>query len=203
MQEVEDNLSEENLREEALEGEDSSEEVSTEETLELDAKDEQILSLTKELEEFRDKYLRSVAEFDNFKKRSQKERTDLIKYAGENIARDVLEVVDQLELAIKQEVPEADKEFQKGISLILESFSSTLSQHSIKAEDSLGAVFTPEKHEALATVPTDEHEVGTIIEQFRKAYYFKDKLLRPAQVVVAAKPEESSKESDKKEQEDE
>lgn len=155
------------------------------------AEDSVIQSLRAEVKENYDKYLRALAEVENQKKRNLKERSDLLRYAGENLARDLLEVVDNLGRAVSQK-PETGvgEEFFTGIEMIHSQLVSVLDRHGIKGESSLGEPFDPNKHQAMTMVPTALHPVGTVIEEFRKAYYFKDKLLRPAQVVVAKAIEE-------------
>ena len=146
---------------------------------------EALQAVRAESKENYDKYLRCAADLDNFKKRTAKERSDLIRYAGEGLALDMLEVVDNLERAIAQEASQANAdELLKGVRLIYERFVSLLDRHGIKSQESVGQEFNPALHEALATVPTNAQPPNTVIEQYRKAFYFKDKLLRPAQVVV-------------------
>lgn len=155
--------------------------------------------LEAEVKENYDKYLRAVAELENYKKRAIRERSDLLKYAGENIARDLLEVVDTFQLALAQNVEGVNEEFLKGIKMIFDRFIAILEQHSVRGESVLGKPFDPNTQQALASVPSSEHIPNTVIEEFKRAYFFKDKLLRPAQVVVAiadsgadsAKPGES------------
>lgn len=151
-----------------------------------------LTALKAEVQSNYDKYVRAVAELENQKKRNIKERSELIKYQGESLARDLLEVVDNLELALSKDVPGANEELIKGIRLVLDSFVSILQRHSIVGESALGKPFDPVKHEALATVPTDSHPPGVVMEEFKRAYFFKDKLLRPGQVVVAAQLEKPS-----------
>lgn len=138
-----------------------------------------------ELSELKDRYLRSVAEFENFKKRALKEKSELIKYSGENLARDLLEVLDSFGLAFSQNTEGINAEFLKGFEMIYKQLSSVMEKHSIRADDALGTKFDPNRHQALASVPSADKEPGTILEQFKKAYFIKDKLLRPAQVVVS------------------
>ncbi len=133
-----------------------------------------------------DKYVRAVAELENVKKRNAKDRSELIRYAGEALGRDIVDVIDDLERASAQDSSVPSEELLQGIALILKRFKDVLEKHSIVADDAIGAVFDPNKHEALATVPSPAHEPGVVMEQLKKAYFFKDKLLRPAQVVVSA-----------------
>ena len=161
--------------------------------------------LESEVKENYDKYLRAVAELENFKKRSIRERSELLKYAGENLARDLLEVADNFQIAFSQNVGTAgaSEEFAKGMRMIWDRFKAILEQHSIKGESYLGKMFDPNKQQALASVPTPGQAPGTILEEFKQTFFFKDKLLRPGQVVVAAadetaaaKPSEGSNGSD-------
>jgi molecular chaperone GrpE len=89
------------------------------------------------------------------------------------------------------------EDFLKGIQMIYDRFIAIMEQHSIRGESMLGKAFDPNSQQALASVPTDEHAPNTVIEEFKRAYYFKDKLLRPAQVVVAI-PDENAGKSDTK-----
>lgn len=147
-----------------------------------------IESLRREVAENYDKYLRAVAELENFRKRTMRERADLLRYAGENLARDILEVADNLERALAAD-SSAQEDFIKGIRLTYDRLLSILEQHGIKGEPAVGKPFDPTKHEALASVPTDGAAAGTVLDEFKKAYFFKDKLLRVAQVVVATASE--------------
>ncbi|MCB0325218.1 MAG: nucleotide exchange factor GrpE [Bdellovibrionales bacterium] len=151
-----------------------------------------VLKHREEAQENYDKYLRAVAELENFKKRVAKERADLIRYAGENLARDLLDVVDDLERASAQAGSASAEDIAQGIELILKRLHELLGRHSIVGEDAIGQQFDPSKHEALATAPSTEHAPGTVMEQFRRPYFFKDKLLRPGQVVVASEAPVSS-----------
>ena len=150
----------------------------------------------KESRENYDKYLRALAELENFKKRAQKERSDILRYAGEHMARDMLEVLDNLRRAVTQEVPGSNDELLAGVKMVLQQFEETFGRHGVEGEESLGKQFDPEKHEALSILPSAEHEPGIIVEEFKRGYFFKDKLLRPAQVVVAKEVEEQGADSE-------
>lgn len=145
--------------------------------------------LRKESADNYDKFLRAMADMDNLKKRFAKERSELLRYAGENLARDLLDVVDNLNRAASQEISEAGLvDYKKGVELVYESFVSILGKHGINAESAIGQEFDPAKHDALVSQPTQDAEPGIVLQELKPAYYFKDKLLRPAQVVVSAKP---------------
>jgi molecular chaperone GrpE len=135
-----------------------------------------------------DKYLRTVAELENYKKRVLRERADLIRYAGEHLARDLVDVVDDLERAAAQTSSVKAENVIEGVRMIRDRVVALLEKHSIKSEDVVGSQFDPNKLEAIASVPSDKYPAGTVIEQLRKPYMFKDKLLRPGQVVVSKSP---------------
>ncbi|MDR2337219.1 MAG: nucleotide exchange factor GrpE [Deltaproteobacteria bacterium] len=140
-----------------------------------------------------DKYLRTVAELENYKKRAIKERAELIKYSGENLARDILNVIDDLERALNNTESGIDENFVTGVKMIYNNFISVLKQYQITTEQTVGEKFDPQKHEAMSMVPTDEYEPGVVMEEIRKLYLFKDKVLRVGQVVVAMEKSVSDK----------
>jgi len=145
-----------------------------------------ISSMEEQLKEERDRYLRAVAELENFRKRATKERSELLKYAGENLARDLLEVVDNLELAAAQKPEAGAEEVIKGVGIVLEQFVNILKKHQITFGSYQGRPFDPSVNDALALVPSSDYVAGTVIQELKKAYFFKEKLLRPGQVVVSA-----------------
>ena len=140
-------------------------------------------------DEYYDKYLRALAELENYKKRIIKERAELLKYAGEYLARDILLIVDDLERALKSTSGGATETFIEGVKLIADNLVGILKKHQIVGEESIGQLFDPQKHEAMAMVPTADHEPGFIIEEMKRMYMFKDKVLRIGQVVVAKEVE--------------
>ena len=172
--------------------ESESEQLEDEISAQGDAKEAELDALRKDAVENYDKYLRAMADIDNLKKRFAKERSELLRYAGENIARDLLDVVDNLGRAASQDIAESGvAEFKKGVGLVLEEFVSILKRHGITTESSIGKEFDPNKHDALVSQPTSDADPGIILEELKQAYFFKDKLLRPAQVVVSAELEKS------------
>lgn len=132
-----------------------------------------------------DNYLRALADLDNYKKRALKERSEIIRYAGESLARDLVEVLDNLELALSQRAPGVNEELLKGVEMIRDQFLAVFSRYEIKGEPTVGMPFDPNKQQAMASVPTKDHPPGTVVEEYKKTYFFKDKLLRTGQVVVA------------------
>ncbi len=136
-----------------------------------------------------DKYLRALADAENYKKRAMKERSDLLKYQGEKVLSDVIDIVDDFERALEH----ADSDgFKDGINLIYKNLVNMLSKWQVKGESAVGLKFDPTKHNALSKMPSADAEPGTVLNELKKAYFYKDKLLRAADVVVAeAIPEPS------------
>ncbi len=165
--------------------EEPTEDVITEQVTAVDTSTGELDKAKTEAAENYDKYLRAVAELENYKKRALRERADVLRYAGESLARDMLEIADHLQRALAQDMDGVRDDFVKGLQLILDRFQAIMEQHQVRGESAVGTAFDPVKHEALASVPTADHPAGTVLEEFKRAYYFKDKLLRPAQVVVA------------------
>ena len=149
------------------------------------------------LAELNDKYLRLAAEFDNFRRRTLKERQDLLNYATENLIKELLSTVDNLERALghasqqEQEGSEGEK-LKEGVELTYRSLLQALEQAGVRAVEAAGQSFDPKLHEALRQVPSDEHEPGTVIEVYQKGYLLKDRLLRPALVAVSGPAEKES-----------
>ena len=137
-----------------------------------------------ELASLKQDYLRALAEQDNMKKRNTKERSELLKYQGERVIVDLLEVLDNLELALSQDDTTLE-DLKSGVEMIHKQFSGIFDKWEIKGHPGVGEAFDPQKHEALSTVPDAEVEPGTVIQELRKAYYYKDRLIRAGQVIVS------------------
>jgi len=143
-----------------------------------------------ELEACEDKYLRMHAEFENIKKRMEREKEKSVAYAQEEFARDLLPVMDSLELALASiPMPEegGDEHLTKlreGIQLTLDQFIKTFEKHHIKVVD-IDQGFDPNFHDAVMQVESEEHKSGQIVQVLQKGYTYKERLLRPAMVSVA------------------
>jgi molecular chaperone GrpE len=139
-----------------------------------------------ELQEQKDKYLRLMAEFDNFRRRTAKERLDLIQTAGKDVIVSLLDVLDDCDRAEKQLSSNTDIAVQKeGIQLVFNKIRSTLQSKGVKAMDSIHTEFDVEKHEAITEIPAPKPELkGKILDEVMKGYYLNDKLIRFAKVVV-------------------
>jgi len=147
--------------------------------------DPRISDLEAQVKEKENKYLYLYAEFENFKKRAVKERSDLIKFGWEPVARDLLQVVDNLERAIFHMPPATDKNLAAGLQMVVQQFKGTLEKQGVQRVDSTGKPFDPNFHEAVASEESDQPE-GTIVKEQQGGYTLHGRLLRPAQVVVSA-----------------
>src|SRR6476661_4318565 len=142
--------------------------------------------LASEKAELYDRLLRKQAEFDNFRRRTERDRSDFLQFAGMDLARELLPVLDDFERALKVEC--ADTNYAKGIVLIHQRLSDILKKMGVEHLEAAGKPFDPNVHEAVVRFPTDEVEDQTVLEEFQKGYNFKGKLLRPAMVKVAVRP---------------
>ena len=148
--------------------------------------------LRQEADENRDRLLRLAAEFENYKKRMERERDNIIKYAGENILRELLATIDNLDRAIEQGTGQADNAQQKldalleGVELTRKGLLSTLDKFDVKVIESIGGEFDPNEQEALTMEASDKVPANHVLQEFVKGYRYKDRLLRPAKVVVSS-----------------
>jgi molecular chaperone GrpE len=145
-----------------------------------------------EYAELKDKHLRLAAEYDNFRRRSLKERQDLHNYANENVFKELLPIVDNLERAVtharKEEQRPDSENLLQGIELTHRSLLQILAKHGVVEIEAQGKPFDPQVHEAVRRVPSSEHQPGTVVEVYQKGYRLKDRMLRPAMVAVASEP---------------
>jgi len=147
---------------------------------------EKLANAEKELEELKDKYLRSVAEFDNYRKRTLKEKTELILNGGEKVLTALLPIMDDLERAADNIAKSNDVEtLKEGVSLILDKFSKTLATQGLQKIDTAGKEFDTDFHEAIALVPAQEEaQKNHVIDCVQAGYMLNDKVIRHAKVVV-------------------
>ncbi len=148
--------------------------------------EERIEELEIEVAEWKDKYLRNMAEFENYRRRSIQEKTDWIKMATQKLALEVCDVLDNFERALEQ-ITEEHKEDKliKGFGLIEQQLRNVLERESVRKIEALGAEFDPQWHEALAHIPSEEPE-NTIAAVIQNGYMIHDKVLRPARVAVSS-----------------
>ena len=141
---------------------------------------------------------RLQADFDNYKKRQEKKQKDFIEFANEGLINNLLSVVDNLERALDSTKNEKDtRAIKEGINNTLKEFRNVLHKEGVKPMQSIGHRFDPYKHEAVMRTETDKYFDDTVTEEFRKGYYIKSKVLRPAMVKVAVSTKEK-KDTDKK-----
>jgi molecular chaperone GrpE len=157
----------------------------------------QIEKLEQENKELSDRLLRTMAEFDNYRKRVAREKEDLLKYGAEKMALDILPVADNFERALEQaKTANNAAAVVEGVEMIFKQFLATLEKFNIKSFDSIGQAFDPEKHEAMAQQESGEYAENTVMEEFQKGYFLNDRLLRPARVVVSRGPKEENDEQE-------
>ncbi len=145
-----------------------------------------------EVAEWQDRFLRKAAELENFRKRAEKEKTDSIMLAKSSVFLEFLPIADACERAIKsigdaQDVSSGLEQYQEGVELLYRQLLDTLSRAGVTPIEAEGQPFDPRLHEALSREETLDFEEDTVIEELRRGYLFKERLLRPAQVRVAVR----------------
>ncbi len=184
-----DNLTQneaDNLSEEALAAElNTDDNVAGTTGLDSMAEDE-LEKMKSERDDANDKYVRLLAEFDNFRKRNAKERIELIQTAGKDIISSLLDVMDDMERAGKQmEKTDDIQQVREGVTLVFNKFRNIMQQKGLKAMESNNEEFDPEMHEAITEVPSpNEAFKGRVMDTIQPGYYLNDKLIRHAKVIV-------------------
>ena len=151
----------------------------------------QINALIAEKASLYDRLLRAQAEFENYRKRVERERGELYQRGRDDVLLQFLPVVDNFERALSSlEESEGDADaLLRGVELIHKQFKDALSKLGLEAVEAVGQTFDPHVHEAVTTEATDKHKENTVIEEFQRGYKIGDRLLRPAKVKVASSPE--------------
>ena len=155
----------------------------------MEAFEQQIRGLEGQLKEKDAKYVYLYAEFENFKKRAQRERSDLIKFGWESVARDLLETADNLELAISHTPADTDKNLIGGLKLVLNQFKSSMQKQGVQTIESLNKAFDPNLHEAVGQEKA-ELPAGMITKELSSGYTLHGRLLCPARVILSEGPEQ-------------
>ncbi len=163
-------------------------EAEAEPAKELPVDSEQAAQLKTELEHVRDMYLRKLAEFDNFRKRVEREREENRQLAVEDFIRDLLPVIDNFERALEHAGDDSGG-FHQGVEMIAKQLIDLLSRRGISEINPQGEIFDPERHEAVQRVEDGEHPPGTIVFVMLKGYQADGRLIRPALVGVAVEPQ--------------
>lgn len=155
-----------------------------------------IENLQKELNEQKEKYLRLYAEFENYKKMVNKEREEIVSYANEKLIKELLPILDNLELAVKHTQGQLNSSWLEavrvGVENAVKEFLRILEKFGVKPIESVGQPFNPEIHDAISVVETEDVQENIVVEELRKGYFYKDKVLRASLVAVSKKPKPSS-----------
>ena len=136
--------------------------------------------------DWKDLYARLLADFDNYKKRAARDREDAYRYAEADILKDVLATVDNLKRALDNAGDKAEDDFVKGVKIVYDSLLKTLKEHGAEPFDSVGKALDTDLMEAIATLPSDEVEEGLVSIESKRGWMMRDRVLRPAQVVVSS-----------------
>ena len=174
---------------------DNNDEGNNEENPENNISEEEKLEISPEekIEELEDKLLRTVAEMDNMRKRSDKERSEAYKIGASIFIKDMLPIIDNLQRALTSFVDDEGsdtKSFVDGTNAILRDFESLLDKTGVKTINPEGEKFDPNFHEAMFEIPSDEHEAGIILQVIEQGYVIENRLLRAAKVGVSTKKDE-------------
>jgi molecular chaperone GrpE len=151
-----------------------------------EAANDELAKAVEEREQLRDRLLRTTAEFDNYRKRVDRDRKDMTDRAAQAILTEILPIIDDLERALAAEdIGEGADAYRRGVELIHRQLLDLLTRRGVTPIDTAGATFDPHLHQAVSSEPSADHREGEIIEEFRRGYRLGDRLLRPAMVKVA------------------
>lgn len=153
------------------------------------AEEDPMAGLQADLDRFRDLALRSQADFENYKKRSAREKEEAIKYANSSLLERLVGIIDNFELGLAAAKEQgADSPIYSGMVLVQKQLSDLLAESGLQPIEAEGKTFDPNVHEAIAHEPSDQFPEGIVVRQTRRGYRLKDRLLRPAKVVVSSGP---------------
>ncbi len=158
----------------------------------------EVEALQSELEQVHDLLRRKQAEFDNYRKRIEREQKEFVAYATSELVLEVLPVLDNLERALESSEGGSQEQIREGVEIIYRQFHETLKKAGLRQVNALGEDFDPHVHEAVARVDSSDHREGEVLQVLQKGYFLKDRLLRPAMVRVGHNPSlgESDEESE-------
>ncbi len=161
-----------------------------EEAADAQAQADPVADLRRERDEFEDRWIRQTAEFDNYRKRMDRERRELADHAASEILHELLPVLDDIERALEAAASSGEpavEAHRQGLALIERQFSEILRKRHVSRVESLGQDFDPNVHQAVGQEVSEEHREGEVIEELRRGYTLKDRLLRAAMVKVATR----------------
>ncbi len=175
------------------------EETGLVEPAEPSAEDVRVDRLQQELQETQDLLRRKHAEFENYRKRIEREQKEFVSYATSELVLEILPVLDNLERALESTQggeSDSEKQIREGVAIVYRQFSDALKKAGLREVNALGEDFDPHVHEAVARVETAEHREGEILDVLQKGYVLKERLLRPAMVRVGHNPSVNAEDSD-------
>ncbi len=138
-----------------------------------------------EIAELKERLIRSQADFENYKRRMQREKEDLAVYANQKLLLNLLPVLDNLERALSSQPAAGDEKLRQGVELTARSFRDLLTKEGVTPIEAVGKPFDPNEHEAVMTEESSEHEENTVIFEFQKGYRLGDRVIRPSMVKVS------------------
>ena len=163
------------------------EEQETEDEAAVEAQPKDRAQLESEVQELNDKYLRLYSEFETYKRRVNKDKEEIVRYGNESLLNALLPIIDNLELALKHASDNVSDGLVQGVEITLKELNKTLEKFGLKTIDAEGRNFDPSVHHAMTQVIRDDVEDNTVVEEFRKGYLLKEKVLRPSLVAVSKK----------------
>jgi molecular chaperone GrpE len=147
--------------------------------------EEQLAAKEKEARDNWDRFLREKADLENYRKRVNREKEELLNYGNKSLIEEILPIVDNLERALDHASEDGMTAVVEGIRMTHTMLIGALKKFGVTPMETAGAIFDPAFHQAMAQVPTDEHAPNTVVQEFQKGYLLKERLLRPAMVTVA------------------
>ncbi len=159
------------------------------EAVDVAALQDELAKALDDLTVHKEQYLRTLAEMENLRKRTQRDKEDLAKYANESILREILPVIDNLERAVEHaEQADSNDGLFEGVQMTLTQFSQLLSKFGVEPVDAVGQPFDPAYHQAMGQMESEDYPVNTVVQQMQKGYQLNKRLLRPAFVMLAKAP---------------
>jgi molecular chaperone GrpE len=150
--------------------------------------EEQLAAKTAECRENWDKFLRERADLENYRKRANREKEELLNYGTKSLIEEILPVVDNLERALSHASENGLTGLMEGVQMTHSMLITALKKFGVAPIETTGAVFDPSFHQAMTQIPTDQQPPNTVVDEFQRGYMLKDRLLRPAMVSVASAP---------------
>lgn len=147
--------------------------------------DEAVVAAQKERDAYKEQFLRAVADFDNYRKRIERERRELSEYAAADVLLELLPIIDNFERALQAPASGEAEAFKRGVELIHKQMLDLLRKRGVSRIDALGADFDPNVHQAVIHEPSEEHREGEVMQELQYGYKLGDRLLRPSMVKVA------------------